>query len=68
MSAMRKRDHHFLKVQEYKERFSKQPTESLVMRLNNHRLIKEAAIAAREVLAERGVAQEAMPGGLTTDE
>ena len=55
---MSKRDHHFAKVQEYKERFSKQTTESLVLRLSGFRLIKEAAIAAREVLEERGVSVE----------
>ncbi len=54
LAVMRKRDRHFLKVQEYKERFIKLPTETLVMRLGSHRLIEEAAIAAREVLEERG--------------
>ena len=58
---MRKRDRHFLKVQDYKERFIKLPAETLVLRLNGHRLIKEAAIAAREVLEERGVAVKHLP-------
>ena len=52
---MQKRQHHFAKVQEYKERFSKEPSERLTARLRDFRLIKEAAIAIREVLAERGV-------------
>jgi hypothetical protein len=50
---MDKREQHFLRVQDYKERFSKLPNETLIRRLNNHRLIKEAAIAAREILEER---------------
>jgi len=50
---MHKREQRFLKVQEYKERFSKLPNETLLRRLNDHRLIKEAAIAAREILEER---------------
>jgi hypothetical protein len=50
---MHKREQHFLKVQEYKERFSKLPNETLLRRLNDHKLIKEAAIAAREILEER---------------
>lgn len=56
---MSKREHHFGKVREYKERFTKLSTEQLVLRLNGpHRLIKEAGIAAREVLMERGVPEE----------
>ena len=51
---MSKRDHHFLKIREYKERFSKQTSEALKTRLRDHTLIKEPAIAAREILAERG--------------
>jgi hypothetical protein len=57
---MSKRDQHFAKVQEYKERFSKQSSEALALRLSSHRLIKEAAIAAREVLEERGVSDVAL--------
>lgn len=53
---MRKRDHRFMKVQEYRDRFIQLPSETLVARLADHRLIKEAAVAAREILEERGVA------------
>jgi hypothetical protein len=52
---MGKRDHHFAKVAEYKERFRHLPTETIRDRLRDFGggLYKEAAIALREVLEER---------------
>jgi hypothetical protein len=57
---MSKQERHFEKIQEFKQRFSKLTTESLSLRLNNHQLVKEAAIAAREILKERGIANEGL--------
>ncbi len=51
---MKKTSKHFAKVDEYRDRFRKQSTAQLIERQNSgYRLIKEAAIALREVLAER---------------
>lgn len=52
---MNKREKHFLKIEEFKERFRKLPTEKIIYRIQNASLTKEGAIAYREVLAERGV-------------
>ena len=43
---------HFSKVAEYRERFENLPTEKII-RLYSHTMIKEAAIAYREILEER---------------
>ena len=59
---MRKRDQRFQKILEYKRRFSKLPNERLILLLSGPPLIKEAAIAAREVLEERGVRQARREG------
>jgi hypothetical protein len=37
---MRKRDHRFKKVQEYRDRFIQLPSETLMARLADYRLIK----------------------------
>jgi hypothetical protein len=52
---MGKRDHHFAKVAEYKDRFRRLSTETLHTRLRDFEggLYKEAAIAIRELLDER---------------
>jgi hypothetical protein len=50
---MRKREHHFARIEEYKERFRRFSTEYLVTQLPKM-TIKEAAVAARAVLKERG--------------
>lgn len=50
---MSKRDKHFEKVQEYKDRFRLMSLESLRERANSPSLFKEAAIALRELIAER---------------
>ena len=50
---MSKRDKHFEKVQEYKDRFRQMSLESLRERANSPSLFKEAAIALRELIAER---------------
>ena len=52
---MKKREHKFQKIQEYKERFRTLSTEQIQKRLSLGISIKEAAIAYREVLRERGV-------------
>ncbi len=44
---------HFEEVAEYKARFQNPPTEEVRKRLNFGSLIKEAAIALREILEER---------------
>jgi hypothetical protein len=57
-AAMQKRNRHFKKVQEYKERFAKLPTEQIVRTLRDDRLTKDAAIAYREILKERGLSDD----------
>ncbi len=52
---MKKREHKFQKIQEYKERFRKLSTEQIQKRLSLGISIEEAAIAYREILTERGV-------------
>ncbi len=52
---MKKREQKFQKIQEYKERFRTLSTEQIQKRLSLGIYIKEAAIAYREVLRERGV-------------
>jgi hypothetical protein len=49
------------KVQQFKARFSKASTESLILRLQRKNLVVEAEIAARELLQERGVPDERIP-------
>jgi hypothetical protein len=49
-----KRRRYFDKVAEYKERFRRESSARLRRRLNTGSLYKEAAIAMREVLEERG--------------
>ena len=48
-----KRNHHFQRIAEFKERFMNLPTATLVERANSGVLQKEAAIAIRELLEER---------------
>jgi hypothetical protein len=48
-----KRDRHFAQVELFKQRFTEVPTEVLKERLAAGILVKEAAIAAREVIEER---------------
>ncbi|WP_426079296.1 hypothetical protein [Janthinobacterium sp. PSPC3-1] len=50
---MSKRDKHFEKVREYKDRFHPMSLEFLREKLNSPSLYKEAAIALRELIAER---------------
>ena len=52
---MKKREHRFWTIREYKERFRKLSTEQIQKRLSLGISIKEAAIAYREILRERGV-------------
>ncbi len=67
---MGKRERHFERVTEYKERFRRLSTELIRYRLTNFgtALYKEAAIALRELLEERGAEasapseQDAEPG------
>jgi hypothetical protein len=49
-----KQSRYFEQVSEYKERFRKLPSETIRSRLAGGPVIKEAAIAYREVLEERG--------------
>ena len=51
---MTKRESHFSRIAEFKERFRKLPTDKLRRRLKDfgHLLEKEAAIALRELLEE----------------
>jgi len=51
---MKKRDRYFQRIEEYKERFQELPTEIIRKRLSFGNLYKEASIAYREVLEERG--------------
>ena len=53
---MSKREKHFEKVQGYKDRFRPMSLESLRERANSPSLFKEAAIALRELIAERELA------------
>lgn len=55
---MGKREKHFEKVAEYKARFENLPTEKLRERLSFGKLIKEAAIAYRELIEERDLLDE----------
>lgn len=55
---MSKRKQHFDKIAEYKERFQNLPTEKIRLRLRSCALIKEAAIALREILEERESTQD----------
>ncbi len=50
---MGKRDKYFEKIAEYKERFQNLPTQKLHDRLTSGKLIREAAIALRELIDER---------------
>ncbi len=52
---MRKREHYFQKVEEYKQRFRSLSTEAIKYRLNEFGgvLYKEARIALRQLLEER---------------
>jgi hypothetical protein len=49
-----KRDKNLKRIQEFKERFENDTTEKLRMRLT-HGVVKEAAIACRQLLIERGI-------------
>ena len=50
---MSKREHHFAKIREIKERLRDTPSELLQQRLDQGILTKEGAIAARELIEER---------------
>jgi len=50
---MGKRDRHFERIEEYKERFRNYPIEKLEERLALGNLFKEAAIAYRELIEEK---------------
>ncbi|MEO6807765.1 MAG: hypothetical protein ABI353_01450 [Isosphaeraceae bacterium] len=58
---MGKRERHFEKVAEYKQRFRRLSTDTIRYRITNFdaTLYKEAAIALRELLEEREQDQEA---------
>lgn len=49
-----KRDKNLQRIQEFKERFENDATEKLITRLT-HGVIKEAVIACRQLLIERGI-------------
>jgi hypothetical protein len=51
---MDKQQHYFVKVEEFKERFRLLSTEEIIQRQNQPSLTKEAVVAYREVLKERG--------------
>ena len=53
---MNKQARHFAQVAEYRERFRQLPTSVLRARLAGGSLYREAAIALREVIAEREAA------------
>ena len=55
---MGKREKYFEKVAEYKSRFEKLPTEKIREMLSHRKLIKEAAIAYRELIEERELSDE----------
>ena len=55
---MGKREKHFEKVAEYKARFEKLFTEKIREMLSHGKLIKEAAIAYRELLEEREILEK----------
>lgn len=48
-----RRQHDFDKVNEYKERFRRESSDHLRQRLTTGSLLKEAAVAMREILEER---------------
>jgi RNAse (barnase) inhibitor barstar len=50
---MKKKELHFSRISEYKERFRNQPLEQLHKRLTSGYLDKEAAIAMRELIEEK---------------
>jgi len=52
---MKKSNHKFQKIEEYKDRFRRLPTEVILRRLSLGISIKEAAIAYRKILEERGI-------------
>jgi hypothetical protein len=51
---MNKRQQYFERIAEFKHRFVNLPTEQLKKRITTGSLYKEAAIAIREILEERG--------------
>lgn len=51
---MTKQSRYFEQIAEYRERFRRLPSDTIRSRLAGGPLIKEAAIAYREVLEERG--------------
>ena len=55
---MTKRERQFLKVLKYKQQLVKMDTQALLLLLSEPGVIEVAAIAAREVLEERGVSVE----------
>jgi hypothetical protein len=63
---MKKQQRHFSKVEEYRERFEKLPTEKIIG-LFSDTLIKEAAIAYRESLQERGAWDDAFVSHVKDD-
>lgn len=61
MCTMPRRDYQFRKIQEFKERFSNLSNETLILRLKQRNLVREAEIAARELLKARGVPAQCLP-------
>jgi len=53
--TLSKRQHDLARVDEYVERFRALTTEALIARINSLGLYKEASIALRRVLLERGI-------------
>lgn len=51
---MTKHERYYLKIEKFKHRFRKLSSEAIRYRLGIGSLVKEAEIAYREVLAERG--------------
>lgn len=58
---MKKRERYFQKVEEYKERFRHLSTEKILHNISLGPTIKEALVAYREVLAERGIDINELP-------
>lgn len=55
---MEKRKKHFEKIEKVKERLKNVPTETLRLRLSGGYLLKEGAIAVREVITERELSEK----------
>ena len=51
---MNKRERYFQKISEFKQRFRRLSSETIRYRIGTGSLVKEAEIAYREILEERG--------------